>query len=79
MNISRREFLRGSTALIAATIISPYVINSLPRTPYIVFENVPLEEFGNIIPNLGYSIGRIIGNQLYPTFKTYTGPTLVDI
>lgn len=80
MNISRRSFLKGTAAFIAVAAIPIGTPLQKPITPYIVFENSPLAEFGNRIPNFSFVVGQVLGDKLYsPPKPIVQGPRLHGI
>ena len=82
MKLDRRSFLKG---LLGATALSalPASIGKLgypySQTVAVAFQDIPLEAFGNQIPNIAFEVGSHIGRQLFPEApldKDQEGPRL---
>jgi hypothetical protein len=81
MKLDRRSFLKG---LLAATALTAVPVGKLGykyfQTVGVAFQDIPLEAFGNRIPNIAFEVGRVIGDQLFPEASPdREGPRLVDL
>lgn len=72
--MDRRTFLKG---LLGATALTVLPLSAVKTTPYVIFSEVPLGEFGGMpVPRM---IGEFLGSQLFPEGKMITGPRLIDM
>ena len=75
MELTRRSFLLGTTALVA-TIVAPAIPTSSSTHPYVLFSDIPLKDFA-------FQCGGIVGNRIFPLYPMLVsrgcGPWLTEI
>ena len=66
--MDRRTFLKGLLGTSALAVLPvTFARGGIVKTPpYVIFSEVPLEAFGNRIPNIAFEMGSHIGRQLFP-------------